>query len=311
MTLAELKEVNRFTFVPATCPICEADDARPRHVITKYAQGELTFVTCNRCGTVYQNPCPDAASMQQFYLSQNFFSASRGSGRLVGYLDYDAEEQTRQRNAAYRLKELEGFFPPGQKLKILKVACGYGTFVKAALDAGHDATGLDASKAMVDGARERYGIELIHSPFLDHDFGAERFDAVLLYGAITNFHHVARVGQRINEILKPGGLYLSNFVEPDTLLERIQGAKFWLYRPPVIGLWSARAFIEQHRTFGMDVAACRSDVQWASLGKLAGHIQIDWLTRALRTLHLHDRHVRVPPFGSVKVVLRRASGEGR
>jgi SAM-dependent methyltransferase len=311
MRVGDLDAVNRFTFVPARCPICEIDDARPRHVITKYAQGELTFVTCNRCGTVYQNPCPDAASMQNFYLSQNFFSASRGSGKLVGYLDYDAEEQTRQRNAAYRLKEVESFFPAGTRLKILKVACGYGTFVKGALDAGHDATGLDASKAMVDGARERYGIELIHSPFLDHDFGAERFDAVLLYGAITNFHDVTRVGRRINDILKPGGLYLSNFVEPDSLLERIQGPKFWLYRPPVIGLWSADAFIAEHKKFGMELSARYSDVQWASLGKLAGHVQIEWVGRGLRALRLYERHIRVPPFGSVKVVLRRPHTSGR
>jgi SAM-dependent methyltransferase len=274
MSVADLQGVNRFTFVQTTCPLCEADDATPRHSIKKFAQGDLTFVTCNQCGAVYQNPCPDAASMRNFYMSQNFFSASAGSRRQVGYLDYDAEEDARRRTAAYRLAEVEAFFPPGTRLKILKVACGYGTFVKLALDVG-DARGIDASKAMVDGGRERHGIELIHSPFLDYDFAGEQFDAVLLYGAITNFHSVTRAGSRIRDILKPGGLYFSNFVEPDSLLERIQGASFWLYRPPVIGLWSARAFIEQHQKLGMELAARRSDVQWASLGKLVGHLQID------------------------------------
>lgn len=306
MTVADLLEVTRFTLVQTTCPLCEADDATPRHFIRKFAQGDLTFVTCKSCGAVYQNPCPDAASMRDFYMSQNFFSASGGSRRLVGYLDYDAEEETRRRTAADRLREVEKFFPPGMKLRILKVACGYGTLVKLALDAGHDAKGIDASKAMVEGGRERYGIELIHSPFLDYDFAGEQFDAVLLYGAITNFHSVSKVGSRIRDILKPGGLYFSNFVEPDSLLERIQCASFWLYRPPVIGFWSARAFIEQHQKLGMDLAARRPDAQWASLGKLVGHLQIDWLQTLLRGARLHGLHVRVPVSGSVKVVLRRS-----
>jgi hypothetical protein len=85
----------------------------------------------------------------------------------------------------------------------------------------------------------------------------------------------------------------------------LQGASFWLYRPPVIGLWSARAFIEQHQKLGMELAARRSDVQWASLGKLVGHVQIAWLQTLLRVLRLHDLHVRVPVLGSVKVILRR------
>ena len=301
--VAALPHTNRFTFVDAECPICGGRDAAPRHCIRRFEQGDLTFVTCRQCGTVYQDPCPDEQSMRDFYMSQNFFQADKGS-RLVGYIDYDAEEETRRRNAAFRLKEIERHFPAGRRLQILKVACGYGTFVKQARDAGHDATGLDASEAMVAGARARYGIELIHSPLLDHDFGDTRFDVVILYGALGNLRDVPAVGSRIHQLLKPGGLYFSNFTEPDSIIERIQGAGFWLYRPPVLGLWPARAFVALHERLGMRLVATMPDVQWASLGKLAGHVQAGWLSGLLRRAGVANTHIKLRVPGSVKIVLR-------
>ena len=201
MGIDEIQSLNRFTFEKSTCPICDGEDAKLRHEIKKYDQGDLTFVTCRQCGTVYQNPRPNQESLHGFYTSENCFSSSGEDKKFVGWMDYDAEEPTRQKNAAYRMRETEALFPVGQKLKILKIACGYGTFIKLARDAGHDATGIDFSEVMVAAAKKRYDVPLIHANFMEHDFGNERFDVVLFYGAINNFPKPVEVGRKVLEIL--------------------------------------------------------------------------------------------------------------
>ena len=189
-------KVNKFRFIPTTCMLCGSDNHRDHYVIDKYEQGKLYFVRCNHCGTRYQNPMPDQPSMAEFYHSQSFFSAKASSGPLTGYQDYDAQENIRHINARKRLAEIEGLFPAKKKLRILKVACGYGTLVKLARNCGHDAEGIDFSDVMVKGAKQRYDIDLIHADFLEYDFGDRTYDAVLLYGAINNFLRPLDVAQK-------------------------------------------------------------------------------------------------------------------
>ena len=301
----DLPPKNKFTFEAALCTICGSDDAELRHTVTKFDQGDLTFVTCRKCRNVYQNPRPDWDSMQGFYTTENFFKATESDTKFVGYIDYDAEENTRQKNAVYRLLEVEALYPPGQKLKILKIACGYGAFVKKAIDAGHDAKGIDFSEVMVKGARERYGIDLIHSDILDCDFGDERFDVVILYGAINNFLEPVKVGRKIFDLLKPGGHYLTNYVEPDSVIEKIQKSKFWLYRPPIIGMWPTKVFVDAHAAFGFELVRAFRDVQWATIGKLIDYLQIKPLMKLIRLLGIDTVFLKLPTPGYTKAIFRR------
>ena len=305
--ISDAAALNRFTFVECACPICGSQAHHTHYVIAKFEQGNLQFVTCDECQTIYQSPRPDINSMLAFYSTQNFFQADNSAQKFVGYYNYDAEEQTRVKNAHYRIHEVEDLFPSKKRLSILKIACGYGTCVKLARDKGHDAHGIDFSEIMVRGAKERYGIDLIHNDFLKHDFGDKKFDVVLLYGAINNFVDVMAVGRKVNEILLPDGCYLSNFVEPRSIIERIQGSKFWLYRPPIIGIWTGAAFIKAHAGFGMELVGQRIDIQWASLGKLIGYLQISPLMWLARVTKLEKIFVKLPIPGYAKVILRKTS----
>lgn len=302
MGIDGIQPLNRFTFEDAACPVCGSQDARPRHKITKYDQGNLTFVTCRQCATAYQNPRPDQESLHGFYNSLNCFTSSGDDTKFVGWLDYDAEEPTRQKNAAYRLAETEALFPKGKTLKILKIACGYGTFIKRARDAGHDATGIDFSEVMVAAAKDRYDVDLIHANFLEYDFGDERFDVVLFYGAINNFQQPVEVGRKVLDILNPGGFYLTNYVEPDSFIERIQGAGFWLFRPPIVGLWKSKPFINAHTALGFKLFELRQDIQWAPIKKLIGYLQVRALIRLIRWLHLDNVFLKLPTPGYKKVI---------
>ncbi len=298
-------EVNTFHFVPTECNLCGETKSKERYTISKFKQGELHYVTCDNCGTAYQNPMPDQASMQAFYHSQNFFNCTSTGDELTGYRDYDAEEATRQANARKRLKEIEALFPKGKKLRLLKVACGYGTLVNLAQTKGHDAQGIDFSETMVEGAKQRYGIDLIHDDFLTHDFGDETFDVILLYGAINNFLRPLDVARRAFSLLNPGGLYVVNHVWLNSFPERLMGQRYWIYRPPILGLFPRQAFIDYHLKQGFALAQAKRDVQYMTFDKFFGYLQFRPLIRLADMLRISRLGFTIPVPGYDRVFLRK------
>ena len=297
-------KVNKFRFIPTTCMLCGSDNHRDHYVIDKYEQGKLYFVRCNHCGTRYQNPMPDQPSMAEFYHSQSFFSAKASSGPLTGYQDYDAQENIRHINARKRLAEIEGLFPAKKKLRILKVACGYGTLVKLARNCGHEAEGIDFSDVMVKGAKQRYDIDLIHADFLEYDFGDRTYDAVLLYGAINNFLRPLDVAQKALTLLNPGGFYVVNHVWPDSLPEMLLGRRYWIYRPPIIGLYPERAFNQYHEQIGFELHKTKYDVQHLTLERLFGYLQARPLIRFIKRSGLSRLGMTIPIPGYARVFLK-------
>lgn len=303
-TLATQNQINRFQFIPTSCMLCESSEADEHYVITKFKQGDLHFIKCRTCGTVYQNPMPDQESMREFYNSQNFFNCTTTSDELTGYRDYDGEEYTRRKNAEKRLAELESLYPPGRRLRILKVACGYGALVQLAREKGHQADGIDFSDVMFAGAKER-GLELIHADFLKYDFGEEQFDVVVLYGAINNFLRPLDVAAKALAILAPGGFYVVNHVWPGSMPEILLRSHYWIYRPPIIGLYPKRAFQQYHVQVGFEHHCSKYDVQYLTCDKLFGYLQIRPLLTAVDKLGLSRRGFTIPIPGYAREFFRK------
>ena len=299
--------INEFTFVPTTCTLCGGSEAAEHCTVTKFKQGDLHFVKCDHCATIYQNPMPDQASMQLFYNSQNFFNCKSSSDELTGYRDYDGEEYTRRTNAEKRLRELEKLFPKQDKLRILKIACGYGTLVNLARSRGHEADGIDFSEAMVRGAKDRYDLDLIHADFLEYDFGQRRFDVVVLYGAINNFLRPLDVARKVHSILTPGGFYVVNHVWPGSLPERFLGSRYWIYRPPIIGLYPKKSFEQFHVELGFELFASKYDVQYLTCDKLFGYLQFKPLLRVVDALRLSHAGCTLPIPGYAREFFRKPS----
>lgn len=300
----------KFTFISTDCPLCGMSDTRPRYTITRYKQGTLHYVTCSNCGTAYQDPMPDQQSMRAFYHSQNFFNCTATADLLTGYRDYDAEENTRQVNARQRLAEIERLFEPDRKLKLLKVACGYGTLVKLARDRGHDAEGIDFSEVMTRGAQERYGIDLIQDDFLTHEFGDRRYDVIVLYGAINNFLRPIEVARRVYSLLRPGGFYIVNHVWLNSFPEQLLRKRYWIYRPPIIGLYPRRAFEHYHTQLGFERFRSKRDVQYMTFDKFFGYLQVKPLIRLAEFARISRRGFTIPVPGYARVFFRKLPAGG-
>ena len=245
--------------------------------------------------------------MQRFYHSQNFFSAKAQGELLTGYQDYDAEEQTRLINSKKRLTQIESLFPNGRELKILKVACGYGTLVKLARDKGHEADGIDFSSVMVRGAKDRYGIDLIEADFVSHEFADQRYDVVVLYGAINNFLRPLDVASKAMSILKPGGYYIVNHVWLDSFPEKLLRDKYWIYRLPIVGLYPKHAFVRYHEQLGFERHASKYDVQYLTLDKFFGYLQIRPLIQLVDRMKVNRLGFTIPIPGYAREFFRKSN----
>jgi SAM-dependent methyltransferase len=111
------------------------------------------------------------------------------------------------------------FAPP---IDVLDLGCGTGRYFWAVSGAG-SLSGLDASPAMLEEARQPYhadriaasSVALIQGDLLTHSFEAARFDLVYSIGVLAE--HVPLTGAlvaRVAEWLKPGGRFAFTTVHP-------------------------------------------------------------------------------------------------
>lgn len=102
---------------------------------------------------------------------------------------------------------------------VLDVGCGPGRMVRAALDAGHVALGVDVSPTAVRIAQRR-GIPVWQGSVFDAVPREGRWDAVLLFdGNIGIGGDPPALLNRCRELLRPGGLLLVE-THPDSLRDR-------------------------------------------------------------------------------------------
>lgn len=116
---------------------------------------------------------------------------------------------------------------PGER--VLDIACGQGELAALLARSGADVTGLDASPALIDRARE-------HAPervtFLQGDAreleGLEdrSFDAVVCVLALMNIDPIAPVFERVRSVLKPGGRAVFVVMHPAF---RVPKASGWVW----------------------------------------------------------------------------------
>ncbi|MDO9600316.1 MAG: class I SAM-dependent methyltransferase [Azoarcus sp.] len=96
---------------------------------------------------------------------------------------------------------------------LLDFGCGPGRDLAHFRRLGHEAIGLDGSKALVELARADSGCEVLHQDFIELDLPAAHFDGVF---ANASLFHVPRsalpeVLLKLNRCLKPRGvLFTSN-----------------------------------------------------------------------------------------------------
>lgn len=141
------------------CLICGEKSVRRRK-----AKPGIALAECAACGLVQQHPLPDPEVLNAQYAEEEDY--------MDGILRAEAAFMDRDRRA---LKGLAGLGASGP---LLDVGAGAGTLLKAALDQGWEAKGIEISHPSAEHLRESLEIEIFEQPIEKAPIEPGRFGVV-------------------------------------------------------------------------------------------------------------------------------------
>lgn len=154
------------------------------------------LLSCHDCGTVTVDPFPTIDELIAFYQSYE------------GTTDYRIKQDKKIRRAKGRIKRLIKYAPGNI---FLDVGCNYGFTVKAALDLGLNAKGIDIDDTAVNASKEIFGAPMFETISVQ-DYASRGSKADIVYTSEVIEHvpepdeFVAAIAQILN---KDGVLYLT------------------------------------------------------------------------------------------------------
>tara|TARA_R110002072_G_scaffold303099_1_gene493567 strand:+ start:326886 stop:328157 length:1272 start_codon:yes stop_codon:yes gene_type:complete len=173
------------------CIACHATSARRLYSIEGVPE---ELVACESCGLGSLYPMPTAERIQSFYPAEYY---GEPSAKFEPVVEFGV-----RLGAKLRVKSLVGDLPAGSK--VLDVGCGRGVMLRALLDLGHEAHGVEIAPEAASGADPRAQIRI--APELSKaGYDANTFDAVIMWHVLEHLPHPEKTLAEIRRILRPGG----------------------------------------------------------------------------------------------------------
>lgn len=200
------------------CPCCETKGWKFLYHST-FNRYNIPIYECSSCGfqTQYPRPSPDKLYTEEYYTGEADFS----------YRDERNTETYDRYVWRARIENIKRFKSRGE---FLDVGCSFGGFLNCAREAGFRVTGVEISAYSAKVASER-GVRIYTGEFLDADLPENFFDVVTLVEVIEHLSEPKLVFQKLNRILKPGGLLLIQTANFEGWQAIKAGASYHYYLP--------------------------------------------------------------------------------
>ena len=215
-----------------SCPICGSTSfavirqAQYPENLTKesllsiyHASGDHSLmdqlVSCGECKLVYLNPRVSKEIALSSY-------TNAVDPRFV------RQNEARIRTFKRTLSKLARRYaiPASKETRVLDIGCAGGAFVKAAVDFGLTATGIEPSAWMCEFGKKQYGLDLRQGVLEDFHLEAESFDVVTLWDVLEHVYTPIEVLNECHRLLKPGGLLIVNYPDYASVARKVLGWKW-------------------------------------------------------------------------------------
>ena len=172
-----------------TCLVCGSADGRPA---TRRAELELQLASCERCGFVQQHPVPDEADVAAMYAEQASFCDDLERGAEI-FLERDRRV----------LAELAA---RGARGPLLDVGAGAGILLRAAVERGWEAIGIEPSRPSREHIQKRVAATLYDVDLDDAPIEPGSIGVVTLSHSLEHVRDPVATMRRVLEVLRPGGM---------------------------------------------------------------------------------------------------------
>jgi len=173
------------------------------------------IVKCRRCGLVYASPRGGDEDINESYeqVVDDLYLEER-RGRVLTF----------ERN----FRPLEALMSDVPRPRLLDVGCYVGIFLEIAERHGWEAYGVEPSRWAAEEARCR-GLQVFNGTLSHADLAPNSFDVVTLWDVIEHLTDPKGDLQRVNRLLRPGGVVCIHTIDIGSLLPRLLGPRWpWL-----------------------------------------------------------------------------------
>jgi SAM-dependent methyltransferase len=269
------------------CPICAAA------ALPAFAAGDHRMYRCEACATAFVEPMPSSEFLAAFYA--RFHRELEAGG---GYEQFEArmaaDFPAKLARVAARLGARGG--------RVLDVGCGKGHFVRACLDAGLDAFGIDLSASAIEAAR-RAGLPVACGRVEALGPVLGPFDAVTFWATIEHLPDPVGTLRAIRASLRPGGWLLLDSGAGDDWLDRLlPGFVQWYDPPQHLFVFSRRGLALALQSAGFELAALDPCFERSALRRVARTLRGFTAAAGLRAVSGAAR-LRQGPFGFTRFQL--------
>jgi len=287
------------------CFLCNKPKYALKYHITHY-DFPFTFKTC-QCGIEKQTPMPNEKFFDWFFNSDIFYSAKNTKKDYVwGFYDYFKDEPSRMATSKRRYRVLKNYFTADQPLNIMKIGPSTGTFLYVAKQNGHNAIGCDVSSEFIEYAKKNYNIRIDHGRFEHLNYEDEQFDIILLFNVIENIPNQDEFYKAVNRTLKKGGYFIFNFVNmKNNFIAKIQGSKYFLYRPPICYGFTLDVIEHIMNKYGYKIVDKKCDIRFMHPEKIFTLLHWNWALRLSKAMKMDQINFSTYAYPSTIIVAQK------
>jgi len=179
-------------------------------ISTSFVVNRFRHVRCKKCGMVYVNPRLKETITHDLYHEppyQEFYKI-----KLIPSIDY------RKNVLAVRKYEqiIHYTKKPG---KVLDIGCGLGEVISVFQENGWNCMGIEFNEFAANFAKEKFHLNIINKSIYDFE-ASEKFDLIMLWGALEHFYNPKKILEKIFELLNDDGLLVIEVPSADSVLVR-------------------------------------------------------------------------------------------
>jgi SAM-dependent methyltransferase len=262
---------------------------------------------CAVCRTAFVWPQPTPEYLEQFY-SRFHLTLDKGGG-------YEQMEQRMQSDFPAKVAMARRASNEVAKPRLLDVGCGKGFFVRAASDAGFDATGIDLSDTAIRFAREQLHVNAKCGWLEDLSESLGQFDIVTFWATIEHVPDPVATLRAIHAVLKPAGhLLLDTGIGDDWLDRMLPGVAQWYDPPQHLWVFSQEGMRRALQSAGFGEVKIDPCFERSPLRKFIRIVRAGVVASSLRIvcelgrLSVTPFEYRRYPLGNLMSVVARRSG---